>query len=291
MKPRVCLLGFGEVGQLLAEQLLPRAGALCAWDLKFADSGSGPRLAASRLGVEAAASAALAVARAEVVISAVTAGQTGAAASSAAPHLADQAWYFDLNSCSPATRISAGRQIADAGGRFVEAAIMSPIHPAGAASPMLFAGPHAGGFQAIASRLGFVQTRVLSEKLGSASAAKMCRSVLVKGLEALVLESLLSARRHGVENEVLESLQGCRIDDWRRSARYMASRALLHGARRAEEMREVARTVGEAGLTPHMSSATAAWQDWAAAHPELHAEELPHLLDGLLAAIPKRETA
>lgn len=291
MKPRVCLLGFGEVGQLLAAQLLPRVGALSAWDLKFSDRASGPSLAASRLGVEAADSAAAAVAGVEVVISAVTAAQTGAAASSVAPHLAGQVWYFDLNSCSPAAKKSASVMIGDAGGRFIEAAIMSPIHPAGAASSMLIAGPHASGFQAIASRLGFVQTRVLSEKLGSASAAKMCRSVLVKGLEALVLESLLAARRHGVENEVLESLQSFRIDDWRRGARYMASRALLHGARRAEEMREVARTVGEAGLVPHMSSASAAWQDWAAAHPELHAEELPELLDGLLAAIPKRETA
>ena len=224
------------------------------------------------------------------MISAVTAAQTGAAASSVAPHLAARAWYFDLNSCSPAAKTSAGAVIANAGGRFVEAAIMSPIHPGGAASPILIGGPHAKDFQSLALALGFTRTRVLSEKLGAASAAKMCRSVIVKGLEALVLESLLAARRHGVENEVLESLQALKVDDWRHSARYMASRALLHGARRAEEMREVARTIGEAGLAPHMSSASAAWQDWAATHRELHAAELPQLLDGLLAAIP-RETA
>jgi 3-hydroxyisobutyrate dehydrogenase-like beta-hydroxyacid dehydrogenase len=290
MTLRVCLLGFGEVGQQLAVELKPRVGSLCAWDLKFPDPASGPALAASRLGVEAGEGAAQAVATADVVISAVTAAQAGAAASSVAPNLAPDTWYFDLNSCSPDAKKWAGSVITKAGGRFVEAAIMSPIHPAGAASPMLIGGPHANAFLALSRQLGFVKTRILSDKLGSAAAAKMCRSVLVKGLEALVLESLLAARRHGVDAEVLESLQGFRIDDWRQSARYMASRALLHGARRAEEMREVARTVGEAGLTPHMSSASAVWQEWASAHPELHDEELPGLLDGLLSAIPRRET-
>jgi hypothetical protein len=115
--------------------------------------------------------------------------------------------------------------------------------------------------------------------------------VLVKGLEALMLESLLAARRHGVEDVVLDSLRALKIDDWRDSARYMASRALQHGARRAEEMREVARTVGEAGLRPHMSSACVEWQHWASAHPELSGLELHQLLDGLLAADPPRGTA
>jgi hypothetical protein len=87
-----------------------------------------------------------------------------------------------------------------------------------------------------------------------------------------------------VEETVLDSLRSLRIDDWRAQARYMASRALQHGARRAEEMREVARTVREAGFAPHMSAACAQWQDLASAHPQLAGRELPELLDGLLAA-------
>jgi 3-hydroxyisobutyrate dehydrogenase-like beta-hydroxyacid dehydrogenase len=286
----VCLLGFGEVGQALARDLRTHTTKLSAWDLKFADPGSGPTRVASPLGV-LAANAGESVTKAHVVISAVTAAQISRAASSVAPHLARDAWYFDLNSTSPAAKADAGAIVESAGARFVEAAIMSPIAPQGAASPMLIGGDHAAAFQPLARQLGFTQTRVMAGELGSAAAAKMCRSVLVKGLEALVLESLLSARRHGVDEVVLESLRGLKIEDWRESARYMASRALLHGARRAEEMREVARTVGEAGLTPHMSAACAAWQDWASAHAEFQAEALPQLLDGLLAAHPVRESA
>lgn len=287
MSARVCLIGFGEVGQTLAHALRRRAASLDAWDLQFDDARSKPSLAAAELGVGMGAGPE-AAARADVVISAVTAAQIEAAAGAVAPHLVRGAWYFDLNSTSPAAKAAAGAVVSAAGGRFVEAAIMSPISPRGAASPMLIGGEHARGFQAIAARLGFTATQVVSGKLGSASAAKMCRSVIVKGLEALVLESLLAARRHGVEEKVLESLRDLHIEDWGDSARYMASRALLHGRRRAEEMREVSHTVRDAGLTPHMSEACANWQEWAGAHSLVDAPDLPHLLDALLADVPRK---
>ena len=163
---------------------------ITAWDLKFAESASAPTLAAGRLGVLAAADARSAVAEADVVISAVTAAQIGEAARSVAAHLKRDAYYFDLNSTSPAAKQAAAASIDAAGGRFVEAAIMSPIAPRRAASPMLLGGAHAASFLPLATQLGFTGAQVFSEKLGAASAAKMCRSVVVKGLEALMLESL-----------------------------------------------------------------------------------------------------
>lgn len=290
MSARVCLIGFGEVGQMLAGSLRARAASIAAWDLKFTDAQSQPRRAAAELGVVAGAGPE-AAAQADVVISAVTAAQIEVAARAAAPHLLRGAWYFDLNSTSPAAKAAAGGVVAAAGGRYVEAAVMSPIAPRGATSPMLIGGEHARGFQPIAAQLGFTDTRLVPGPLGSASAAKMCRSVIVKGLEALVLESLLAARRHGVEELVLESLSGLRIDDWREGARYMASRALLHGRRRAEEMREVSRIVSEAGLTPRMSAACVDWQEWAGTHSQVDASDLPRLLDELLKDIPRGEAA
>ena len=162
---------------------------------------------------------------------------------------------------------------------------MSPIAPSGAASPMLLGGVHAAGFLPLATRLGFTGAQLFSDKLGAASAAKMCRSVVVKGLEALMLESLLTARNFGVEQAVLESLQATfPADTWRSQGRYMISRALIHGRRRAEEMREAARTVAEAGLAPRMSGACAEWQEWAADHPAAVHDGLEQMLDTLLAA-------
>ena len=149
---------------------------------------------------------------------------------------------------------------------------------------MLFGGPHAAEFLPIARQLGFIGATVFSDRIGSASAAKMCRSVIVKGMEALLGESLLAARRYGVEEAVLDSLGSLLAkDDWQAHARYTISRSLIHGRRRAEEMREVARTVVEAGFEPRMSSACAVWQDWAAAHRAAAAHEnLNDMLDAMM---------
>lgn len=281
----VCLLGFGEVGQTLAAQLRAHAVSLVAWDLAFADVSSAPRRAAPRFGVQVAENPRAAAADADLVISAVTAAQTFEAARSLQPHLQPGAWYFDLNSTSPGAKRRTAESIDRAGARYVEAAIMSPIAPAGAGSPMLLGGAHAAAFLPVARALGFTGVQLMDGPLGRASAAKMCRSVVVKGLEALLLESLLAARRHGVEQEVLQSLRGMRIEDWRVTGSYMISRTLVHGRRRAEEMFEAARTVQEAGIDARMSHATVAWQDWAGrrgapASPEDLDTMLDRLLDG-----------
>ncbi len=284
MSLQVCLLGFGEVGQALAVDLAARGvPGLAAWDVLFPVSDSAPSRASAAKGVRAATNVADAVASADLVVSAVTAAQDVMAAHSAAPHLKRNAYFLDVNSVSPGVKVEASRVIESVGGRYIEAAIMSPINPKRAASPMLFGGTHAAEFLPVARQLGFVGASVFSDQIGSASAAKMCRSVIVKGLEALLGESLLAARRYGVEDAVLESLSSVLAkDDWRAQARYMISRSLIHGRRRAEEMREVARTVGEAGFEPRMSSACAVWQDWAAAHRVAAAhEDLNDMLDAM----------
>ena len=244
---------------------------------------SGPRRASVVKGVRAAVSIEDATAGADLVISAVTAAQDVVAARSVAPHLKRNAYFLDVNSVSPGAKVEVSQIIEAAAGRYVEAAIMSPIAPKRAASPMLFGGPHAAEFLPLAQQLGFSGASVFSDRVGGASAAKMCRSVVVKGMEALLGESLLAARRYGVEGAVLESLGSLLTsEDWRAQARYMISRSLVHGRRRAEEMREVARTVGEAGFEPRMSTACAVWQDWAAAHRAAAAhEDLNDMLDSM----------
>jgi 3-hydroxyisobutyrate dehydrogenase-like beta-hydroxyacid dehydrogenase len=98
-----------------------------------------------------------------------------------------------------------------------------------------------------------------------ASAIKMCRSVMIKGLEALVIESYTTARAYGVEDHVLPTLQETFPSiDWAQQGAYFFSRVVQHGQRRAEEMRESANTVKEAGFEPFMASAIAARQQWVA---------------------------
>ncbi len=292
---RLALIGLGEVGQVLAQDL-HAAGCqhLSAWDRLFPERGSAPARAATNLPFLAkAASMAEALRDATVVICAVTAGECAAAAREAAGALGSGTFYVDLNSVSPGTRQQAAGSIAAAVGRYVEAAVMSPIGPRRIASPIWLGGPHAREFQPTAQSLGFQGTAVYSSALGAASAAKMCRSVIVKGIEALLTESLLTARMHGVEDAVLGSLDDLfPVGDWRKLARYMISRSLQHGQRRAEEMREAARTVAEAGQEPWMSRGCIERQEWAGSlSAALREEGLAEMLDKILAQSQTAEHA
>ena len=260
---RVALIGFGEVGGILGRALRERGVAsVQTYDLRLRDPALADR--ARALGIVAAASAADAVRDAALVVCAVTASQTIAAAKAAAPGLRGGALYVDVNSASPGTKQECAAIVDAAGGRYVEMAVMTSIAPKGIATPMLSGGPHAADAAPFLAALGF-RTEVVSERIGVASAIKMCRSVIVKGMEAIVIESFVAARKYGVENEVLASLAETFPGfDWEKTGGYFFQRVVQHGRRRAEEMREAAVTVREAGLEPFVTSAIAQRQAWAA---------------------------
>jgi len=142
------LIGLGEVGQVLADDLNRNGDMdLCAWDRLFPRADSEPRRAAAALPfLKMASCMAEAVRTRAIVISAVTAGECRAAALEAAPALAPGTYFLDLNSVSPRSKVEAAHAVESAGGRYVEAAVMSPIAPHRMASPVWLGGPHAAEF-------------------------------------------------------------------------------------------------------------------------------------------------
>ena len=265
------LLGYGEVGRILAEDLRARNLRVLAYDRKL-DAGAGASDAAplhahaQQHGVELLPSAAALAQQADCIISAVTASQTLAAAQACAAGMgAGQAPFFlDFNSASPGSKQAAAAAIDGAGGRYVEGAIMTSVPPYRIRVPLLLGGQHATALQTLLQPLGFA-AEVASERLGVASATKMCRSVMIKGLEAMVIESLTAARHYGVEDAVLASLQETFPGlDWQEQASYFFQRVIAHGRRRSEEMAESALTVQEAGLPAFSAQATTERQVWMA---------------------------
>ena len=262
---RVALIGYGEVGRILAEDLRAADVSVTAFDLKLhAEAGEPLREHALLHGVALVDSHVEAVRRAGLVVSAVTASQAVPVAAACAPGLAADAFFLDVNSASPGAKIRAAALVNGAGGRYVEGAVMTSIPPYRIQVPLLLGGPDAAALQPHLQALGFAPS-VASERLGVASATKMCRSVMIKGLEAMVIESFTAARHYGVEGAVLASLRETFPGvDWERQASYFFQRVIEHGRRRSEEVREVAETVREAGLTPWSADGTAERQAWVA---------------------------
>jgi len=263
---QIGLVGYGEVGRIFAEDVRAQGIAVHAHDLKLAAPASAAALRehAAAHGVQLQPSHAALAAASDVVISAVTASQTFAVADACAATIQRGAFFLDVNSASPGAKRRAAERINAAGGRYVEGAVMTSVPPYRIKVPLLLGGPDAHALMPLINAIGFA-ARVTSDELGIASATKLCRSVMIKGLEAMVIESLTTARFHGVEDAVIASLRETFPGiDWERQAAYFFQRVIAHGRRRSEEMREAAQTVREAGLAPWSADGTAERQAWVA---------------------------
>lgn len=265
---RIGLIGYGEVGKIFSAGLLDKPGvaAMSVWDLKLTNPATQPAELADavRAGVTAQPSARALCEASDLVISAVTASNTLAVAQEAAQCIRPGTIFLDLNSASPGTKQQCAALIEAAGAHYVEAGVMTSVPPYGIRVPMLLGGAKAAELASLLVGWG-MDARAVSDRLGVASAIKMCRSVMIKGLEALVIESYTTARAYGVEDQVLPTLQETFPSiDWSEQGAYFFSRVVQHGQRRAEEMRESANTVREAGFEPFMAAAIASKHQWVA---------------------------
>lgn len=257
--PSIALVGFGEAGSVFASAG-DWAGKARGWDI-LAER----RTLMEDCGVEAASDAAAALADADLVLSLVTADAAPRAASEYAGLLRDGAIWCDMNSVAPQTKQQAARAVESHGGRYVDVAVMAPVDPAALAVPLLVSGAATSEAEALLRAAGFINIRVAGSEVGRASAIKMIRSVMVKGLEALTDECAAAARAAGVYDEVMASLDASKRDwNWTETTEYNLERMETHGLRRAAEMEEVAATLQALGVEPLMTEAAVVRQRSAA---------------------------
>jgi 3-hydroxyisobutyrate dehydrogenase-like beta-hydroxyacid dehydrogenase len=262
---RIALIGFGEAGGILAHDFAAEGFDVRITDILLRSEPSRAAMLekARKAKVQAYEYLSEAVRNADLVISAVTCSAALDAAKEASAALCPEQLFLDINSVSPETKRDIAIAIGPSGARFIEAAVMAPVPPQRLQVPMLLGGGNATEAAARLRSIG-LNTTAVSERIGVASAIKMCRSIVIKGLEALAVESLFAARRYGAEEEVLASLAGTFPEmGWHKELPdYLVSRVAQHGRRRAAEMREVAETLKGVELEPLMALATAERQDW-----------------------------
>ena len=264
---QIALIGFGEVGGIFGLDFVSAGLRVSTFDILLNSEASRPAMLGKAMGAKVRACDALEVAlrEADLVISAVTASSAADVARNAAPFLVAGQMYLDINSVSPDTKIEIARSLEESPATFVEAAVMAAVSPQRLKVPMLLGGADAANAAERLRAIG-MNVKPISERVGVASAIKMCRSIIIKGLEAITVESMFTARRYGAEKQVLESLAATYPDmGWNVALPdYLISRVAEHGKRRAAEMREAAQAVADAGLEPLTALATARRQDWLA---------------------------
>ncbi|WP_116084885.1 NAD(P)-dependent oxidoreductase [Tropicimonas sp. IMCC34011] len=270
---KIAFIGFGEAARAFTDTLQETGDhSFSAFDRKTGDDMEAAMAARSvRLG----ASPEEAMSGADWVFSAVTADESLNAAMSAVPHLVQGQIFVDLNSVSPGRKRETAEKVIEAGGRYLDMAVMAPVHPRGHATPVFLAGAEAETLYADLDAAGFA-AEVVGTEPGEATAIKMVRSLFVKGLEAITVEALLAASVSGCFDRVLSSLsKSYPALGWPDHATYAFERTLHHGARRAAEMRESAATLDELGLTGGLAAQIAEVQDKQGAAPMTDLPDLP----------------
>jgi 3-hydroxyisobutyrate dehydrogenase-like beta-hydroxyacid dehydrogenase len=265
----IALLGFGEAGSAIARGLAAEGGwrgpskpgdnaprRVIAIDTALDKDARGTALGkeARRLDVAISDRYTEALSEADLVICAVQGEHALAAATSAAPMLKKGAHYLDL--CTVTGRMSDEDRspIEAAGGRYIDIAVMGGFFKSGIKAPMLVAGDGVGPVVAWMNAHGFV-AKVLGPRPGSASSVKMLRSVIMKGIEALAVESFVAAERQGILKEVMGCLGDVDATSFSGSLAMLTQTHIVHAERRWEEMGLVAQTLRETGVDPLMTTA------------------------------------
>jgi len=285
--PKIAFIGFGEAGPAIAAGL-HKAGVvdISAFDILQLDPNRREEITAraAASGTALAESHAAAVAGRDVVISTVTCTDAVDAAKAVAAHLQAGQVYLDVNSVSPVTKAKVHEAIRASGADFVEASIMSPIYPKRHASPMLLSGPAAPALIDLLGPFG-MNLEDMGPEYGRAAATKMFRSIVFKGMEAILQECVVAADRYGVAEKVLASIGANYPElDWEKLASYFVGRSVMHGVRRAHEMEEVAETLRDIGIEPFMADGAAkriAWLGTRGLKDALDGEEPEHFRDVL----------
>jgi 3-hydroxyisobutyrate dehydrogenase-like beta-hydroxyacid dehydrogenase len=247
---KIAFIGFGEAARAFASTLREAGGVtFAAFDILTPQGrDKAVREAADKLGVTVAANPVEAVDGADWVFSAVTAADSLDAGHSVAKLLKPGQVFIDINSVSGGRKVETAAAVTAGGAVYLDMAVMAPVHPKGHRTPVLIAGPQVVELGHRLGLMGF-DFQVVGEEIGAATTIKMLRSMFVKGLEAVTVQTLLAARAAGRFDEIYASLSTSFPGlGWPGFPKYLVERVTRHGVRRAAEMRESAVTMAELGF-------------------------------------------
>ena len=256
----VGVIGFGEVGSVFSNAMAERGAHILVYDELLEQEG-GKQALETRIqygGIEFTSLPEVFL-RSEMILSVVTTQAAEVVAEEIVAQLRSQQVYVDLNSTSPTVKKRIGQIIEGGGAEFVEGAILGAVGAVGAGARILITGEKGEQVALFLNQLG-LNTTFYSAEVGKASTFKMLRSIFSKGLEALMLELMITGRRAGIEGDLWRDVTDFMtenpfdqvVENWIRT------HAVAY-ERRYHEMVQVVQTIRELDIEPVMTSATEAF--------------------------------
>ncbi|MDF2592500.1 MAG: phosphogluconate dehydrogenase [Clostridia bacterium] len=252
-------IGFGEASYHIAKGLKSEGlGEICAYDAFWdhPEKGQLIRKRAEEAGIVLIPTMEEAIVSSKYIMSATSAKIAVSIAQSVFPYMRKGQVFVDINAASPMAMKEIDKLLRKEGVLFCDAAVMGVVPTDGHKVPMLLSGDGALSFENEFSKYGMKLTD-LNAVAGGSSAIKMFRSIFMKGLTQLMIESLSASAKFGVLDTIVESLSGSiqnkTIVDL---ANQLLPRTVVHAERRVSEMKEVISTLEDMGMDCSMSIST-----------------------------------
>jgi len=244
---RVGLMSPGDMGQAVAMQIKAKGLTVCtALDHRSERS----RALAREAGLTDLGAVTQLVAECDVVLSIMNPGAALDFAREAAEALrasTRETLIVDCNAVAPDTVREIAGLVERAGGRFLDAGIIGPPPRGSVRTDLYVSGPGAADLELLAGPQLAVQ--MVSDRIGDASALKMCFGALNKGTQALWLDVLIAAQHLGVADMLEQQLRRSRAEFYDLVLGQFPGMP-PKAYRWVPEMLEIAKTLGAAGITP-----------------------------------------
>ena len=261
-------IGFGEVGFELARGLKQEGlSGIVAFDPMTGDAKYGPLVQsrAKEADVALLPTPQAVATTAEVIIAAVPGSKALAVALELAPALKPNQVYADVSTSTAANKKQMALAIESVGALFADGALMGGLSMQRHKVPTLLSGSGSERFIDLLSPFGMSLTKV-SNIAGDAIAIKLVRSIAMKGLASLAVETLAAATKLGVDTAVLRSIEDTlSAASFKETLDWLVTASAVHAERQVHEMNDVMLMMQEIGVEPTMTQGTTRRLEWLAA--------------------------
>ncbi|MEK3646341.1 NAD(P)-dependent oxidoreductase [Aeribacillus sp. FSL M8-0235] len=250
---RVGIIGFGEVGQVFAKGILDKIESVFVYDILLESNRDLIIDKINHIGAQAVDRIEQIGECCTLIISLVNSAASEAVAAGVAKGISKGTIFVDLTTSTPLVKSKSEKLIVSNGGIYVDASIMGTVATEGQKVPLLIAGEQAEEVQALLNSLGF-NSQAITHPNGGAASIKLLRSIFMKGLEALVLETMVTAKKYGVADEVMESIsKTINNNDFTTFANALITTHVIHKNRRYKEIMDSCNLIKEAEIPPYVT--------------------------------------
>ncbi|MGG0251693.1 NAD(P)-binding domain-containing protein [Peribacillus frigoritolerans] len=250
---RVGIIGFGEVGQVFAKGLLEKTKHVFIYDILLEKNKNLITDKINNIGVQAVDGIEQIGECCTLIISLVNSSASEVVAAEVAKGIRKGTVFLDLTTSTPLVKSKSEKIIVSNGGIYVDASIMGTVATEQQQVPLLIAGEQSVKVQALLNSLGF-NCQAINHPNGGAASIKLLRSIFMKGLEALILETMITAKNYGVSDEVMQSIsKTINNNDFTTFANALITTHVIHKNRRYKEVLDSCNLIKEAGLSPFVT--------------------------------------